>query len=82
MQCTVFHLVYELGRVKEEGGVNLVTILTINQVADLLKVPKSTVYRLVRDHQLPGHKVGKHWRFVESEVEAWICEQHGSDEQL
>ncbi len=47
-------------------------ILTVPEVARLLRVPKSTVYKLARLGQLPASKIGKHWRFVRRDLEAWV----------
>ena len=47
-------------------------LLTLSEVSTFLKVPKSTIYKLARERRLPGHKVGKHWRFVREEIEAWV----------
>ena len=47
-------------------------IFTIDDVAIFLKIPKATVYKLVRQEKIPAHKVGKHWRFLREEVEAWL----------
>ncbi len=46
-------------------------LLTIKQVAELLQVPRSWVYgrTRARDHdRLPGVRLGKDWRFRESDV--------------
>ena len=53
-------------------------ILTVQEVARFLRVPKSTVYKLARLGQLPASKVGKHWRFLRRDVERWI---HGRAQQ-
>jgi len=47
-------------------------LLTLSEVSSFLKVPKSTIYKLARERRLPGHKVGKHWRFVREEIESWV----------
>jgi excisionase family DNA binding protein len=49
-------------------------ILNIEQLADLLTVPRSTVYKLVRDGRVPGHKVGRHWRFSREAILRWMGE--------
>lgn len=54
-------------------------LLTLSEVSKFLKVPKSTIYKLARERRLPGHKVGKHWRFVREEIEAWV--QNSMDEE-
>lgn len=52
-------------------------ILTVAEVAGLLKVPQSSIYEWTRfrTHQrvpLPHRKVGKYLRFLRSEVDAWL----------
>ena len=38
-------------------------ILTIDETAELLKIPRSSVYRLAQQGKIPAKKVGRHWRF-------------------
>jgi excisionase family DNA binding protein len=45
-------------------------------VAELLKLDRHTVYRLLRDHELPGTKIGGRW-FVSAE--ALAARIRGSD---
>ncbi|WP_447980276.1 helix-turn-helix domain-containing protein [Candidatus Nitrospira bockiana] len=47
-------------------------IWTVTEVAQFLRVPRSTVYKLAKRGLLPGQKVGKHWRFVRDDIEKWI----------
>ena len=50
-------------------------LLTIKQVAELLQVPRSWVYGRTRARchgRLPGMRVGKYWRFRESDILAWL----------
>ena len=37
-------------------------LLTLPEVADLLRVSQSTVYALLRRGEIPAHKVGAQWR--------------------
>ena len=54
---------------KGRGGTE---ILTIREVAAYLKLPVSTVYRLAERRDLPGHKVGRQWRFHKSVLDDWF----------
>jgi len=47
-------------------------VLTIDTLADYLKISKSTLYKLVQDGRLPGQKVGKRWRFHKSAIDDWL----------
>ena len=53
-------------------------VLTIEELADYLKIPKSTIYKLVREGKAPCQKVGRHWRFHRSAIEAWLKERGGT----
>jgi excisionase family DNA binding protein len=46
--------------------------ISIEEIARRLEVNSSTVYRLVRDGQLPGFKVGGQWRFSEEMLREWV----------
>ena len=52
-------------------------LLTADDVARLLSVPRSSVYEYARrQHRpLPSMSIGRHRRFYRSDVEAWLAEQ-------
>ena len=55
-------------------------LLTVHEVAELLRVPVSWVYGRMRrrsTERLPAYRLGKYWRFSESEIRAWVKRQHG-----
>ena len=51
------------------------SLLTADQVAELLAVPRSSVYDYARRrHQpLPAITIGRHKRFARSEIEKWAA---------
>jgi excisionase family DNA binding protein len=52
--------------------------LTVDQIAERLKVPRGWIYGRTRDRSsntIPHRKVGKYVRFIESEVRAWLDSQ-------
>jgi excisionase family DNA binding protein len=54
------------------------SLLTVEEVAALLKVPPSWVYdrtRLRTKERIPGFRLGKYWRFREADVLAWLDRQ-------
>jgi len=55
----------------ENQGRRLPDVLTVQEVADFLKVHRSTIYRLLRKGELPAFKLASDWRFLRSEVELW-----------
>jgi excisionase family DNA binding protein len=59
----------------DTADLQLHELLTVNEVASLLKVPKSWVYDHVRKRgieMLPHIKLGKYLRFVESDVRTFL----------
>ncbi len=38
-------------------------LLTVSEVAELLRINKSTVYRMAKQGRLPATRVGRQWRF-------------------
>jgi excisionase family DNA binding protein len=55
-------------------------LLTADDVARVLRVPRSSVYDYARrlHRPLPSMRIGRHLRFYRSEIEAWLVEQRAS----
>jgi excisionase family DNA binding protein len=47
-------------------------LLTTKELQDLLKIDRTTVYRMLNDGRLTGVKVGGQWRFPRKDVEALL----------
>jgi excisionase family DNA binding protein len=47
-------------------------VLTLEQVAKLLRLHRSTVYRMVKRGEIPALKVGRVWRFSKEALDAWL----------
>ncbi len=43
-------------------------MLSVEDVADFLQLDPATVRSLARRGELPGVKLGKHWRFLRDEI--------------
>lgn len=50
-------------------------ILTVQDVATLLKVADKTVYTMAQRGELPAFKIRGQWRFQRSDLGAWIAAQ-------
>ena len=48
------------------------SIMTIEEVATYLKIPKSSVYILAQEGKIPCQKVGRHWRFKRDIIDRWM----------
>jgi excisionase family DNA binding protein len=49
-------------------------ILTVDEAAELLKIPRSSVYKLAQQGKIPAKKVGRHWRFHRQTIVNWIMD--------
>ena len=52
-----------------------VEILTLKEVADLLRVAEKTVYSMAQRKDLPAFKVRGQWRFRRDDIDRWIDQQ-------
>ena len=48
------------------------TLLTTRDVQRLIRVDRSTIYRMAEDGRLPAIKVGRQWRFPEDRLREWL----------
>ena len=47
-------------------------LLSVDEVADYLKIPKSTLYKMCLEREIPCAKIGKHWRFDKKSIDKWL----------
>jgi excisionase family DNA binding protein len=47
-------------------------ILTVDEVAEYLRIPRGSVYKLAQNGKIPCQKVGKHWRFRREALDEWL----------
>lgn len=47
-------------------------LLTVSEVAELLRINKSTVYRMAKQGRLPATRVGRQWRFRKSVLDGLL----------
>ena len=48
-------------------------VLTVEQLAEMLQVDEKTVRSLAAKGDVPGRKVGRHWRFSRQAVLDWLA---------
>ncbi|MBV9802078.1 MAG: helix-turn-helix domain-containing protein [Solirubrobacterales bacterium] len=48
-------------------------MLTAREVADLLKMPVSTIYELARRGELPARRLGRTWRVLRPRLEQLLA---------
>ena len=46
--------------------------MSVEEIAEHLGVSKDTVYTWVSSKRMPGHRVGRFWKFKKEEVDEWV----------
>jgi excisionase family DNA binding protein len=49
--------------------------MTIEELSKYLRFHKSTVYRMVRQGEIPSSKIGNQWRFRKDVIDAWLSKK-------
>jgi excisionase family DNA binding protein len=47
------------------------TLMTLQEIADYLRVTRSTIHRMLKRNQIPAFRIGRHWRFNVEEIDNW-----------
>jgi len=47
-------------------------LMTLQEVADYLRVTTKTIYRLLEKGDIPARKVGRQWRFDKASIDVWL----------
>jgi excisionase family DNA binding protein len=47
-------------------------LLTVNDIIEILKVSKLTIYRYIKAGKLPAYKVGRDYRIVQKEFDKFL----------
>jgi PTS system nitrogen regulatory IIA component len=50
-------------------------ILTIDEVAEYLRLTPQTIYKWAQERRIPAVKLGKEWRFRRSVIDKWFDDQ-------
>ncbi len=46
--------------------------LSVDEIAMYLGIKRDTVYKWITGKRMPGHKVGRLWKFRKEEVNQWV----------
>jgi excisionase family DNA binding protein len=52
--------------------------LSVEEIADHLGVNRDTIYKRIERRRMPGHKVSRLWKFLASEIDAWVKGGHAA----
>ena len=51
-------------------------VMTVEEVAQYLRIPRGSVYKLAQRGRIPCQKVGRHWRFRKERIDEWLDSDH------
>ena len=57
-------------------------LMTVRDLSEYLHVHKSTIYRMLRQREIPAFRIGSDWRFNIESVDRWCSEQSERREML
>lgn len=50
-------------------------VMTLDELAAMLRVHRSTIYRMLAAGELPAFKMGSDWRFTRATIKAWMAKR-------
>ena len=51
-------------------------LMSVEELADYLKLQKQTIYNWLNQGKISGIKIGRVWRFDKKEVENWLVRHY------
>ena len=51
--------------------------LSVAEMSKYLGVSSDTVYRWISERNMPGHKIGRLWKFQKDEIDEWMRSDGG-----
>ena len=59
-----------------ETKYSLPRVMTVKDLSEYLRVHPSTVYKLLRQRELPAFRIGSDWRFNAEVIDRWCLERN------
>ena len=53
--------------------------LSVDDIAAYLGIKRDTVYRWISERNMPGHKIGRLWKFQKKDVDEWMRSGGGTE---
>ncbi len=54
-------------------------LMTIEDVANYLKMSKNKIYTMAQRNLIPASKIGNQWRFTKNTLHDWIAQKSNRD---
>lgn len=53
--------------------------LSVDEIGEYLGLKRDTVYKWIAESGMPGHRVGRFWKFKKDEVDEWVRQGNAGD---
>jgi len=53
--------------------------LSVDEIGAYLGIKRDTVYKWIKEKEMPASKMGRLWKFKKAEVEEWVRQGGASD---
>lgn len=60
---------------------DLPVVMTADEVAEYLRIPRSSVYKLAQEGRIPCQKAGRRWRFHRVAIAQWLSNTVNVEEE-
>jgi excisionase family DNA binding protein len=57
-------------------------LLTVKELAEILRVNPMTVYRMAQNGTIPALKINSNWRFLETSIKEWLANKENTNQNL
>ncbi len=54
-------------------------VLTLDEVAKYLRLPKKTIERQASQGKIPGRRIEERWMFIKKEIDNWLENNNSRD---
>lgn len=78
LRAIIEQILNDLLASKSEASIPADSILTIEEAAKYLQIPKGTIYQLTHRREIPFNKVGRNLRFRLSDLDSWLSSNRKS----
>ena len=46
--------------------------LSLKEISEYLGARRETIYKWIENKGMPGHQIGRNWKFKKDEVDTWV----------
>ena len=52
--------------------------LSVDEIAAYLGIKRDTIYKWIREKEMPARKVGRLWKFKKDQIDEWVNAGHSA----